>query len=58
MKVWVPSEIKAQESRVGLTPLSVKELTKDNHTVLIQNNAGANIGFLNETATWDCAARL
>ena len=38
MKVGVPSEIKAQESRVGLTPQSVKELTKDSHTVLIQNN--------------------
>ena len=47
MKVGVPSEIKAQESRVGLTPQSVKELTKDNHTVLIQNNAGVGAGFSN-----------
>jgi len=47
MKVGVPSEIKAQESRVGLTPQSVKELTKDSHTVLIQNNAGIGAGFSN-----------
>ena len=47
MKVGVPSEIKAQESRVGLTPQSVKELVKDNHTVLIQNNAGLGAGFTN-----------
>ena len=32
MKIGVPSEIKAQESRVGLTPQSVKELVKDKHT--------------------------
>ena len=47
MKVGVPSEIKAQESRVGLTPQSVKELVKDNHIVLIQNNAGLGAGFSN-----------
>ena len=47
MKIGVPSEIKAQESRVGLTPQSVKELVKDNHTVLIQNNAGIGAGFSN-----------
>ena len=34
MKIGVPSEIKAQESRVGLTPQSVKELVKDNHTAV------------------------
>ena len=47
MKIGVPSEIKAQESRVGLTPQSVKELVKDNHTVLLQNNAGIGAGFSN-----------
>ena len=47
MKIGVPSEIKAQESRVGLTPKSVKELVKDNHTVLIQSNAGIGAGFSN-----------
>ena len=47
MKIGVPSEIKAQESRVGLTPQSVKELVKDKHTVLIQSGAGLGAGFLN-----------
>ena len=47
MKIGVPSEIKAQESRVGLTPQSVKELVKDKHTVLIQNDAGVGAGFSN-----------
>ena len=48
MKIGVPSEIKAQESRVGLTPLSVQELTNHGHEVLIQDNAGFGAGFENE----------
>ena len=47
MRIGVPSEIKAQESRVGLTPQSVKELVKDKHTVLIQTDAGLGAGFSN-----------
>ena len=47
MKVGVPSEIKAQESRVGLTPLSVQELTNHGHDVLVQKNAGFGAGFEN-----------
>ncbi len=47
MKVGIPSEIKAQESRVGLTPLSVQELTNHGHDVLVQNNAGFGAGFEN-----------
>ena len=47
MKIGVPSEIKAQESRVGLTPQSVKELVKNKHTVLIQKDAGIGAGFSN-----------
>ncbi|MDC0232734.1 alanine dehydrogenase [Pelagibacteraceae bacterium] len=48
MKIGIPSEIKAQESRVGLTPLSVQELTNHGHEVLIQDNAGFGAGFENE----------
>ena len=48
MKIGVPSEIKAQESRVGLTPISVQELTNHGHEVLIQDNAGFGAGFENE----------
>ena len=47
MKVGIPSEIKAQESRVGLTPSSVQELTNHGHDVLVQDNAGFGAGFEN-----------
>ena len=47
MKIGVPTEIKAQESRVGLTPISVKELTNHGHEVIIQDNAGFGAGFEN-----------
>ena len=45
MLVGVPKEIKNQESRVGLTPASVKELVLRGHQVLVQKNAGAAIGL-------------
>ena len=47
MKIGVPTEIKAQESRVGLTPISVQELTNHGHEVIIQDNAGFEAGFEN-----------
>ncbi|MBD1148142.1 alanine dehydrogenase [Pelagibacterales bacterium SAG-MED31] len=47
MKIGVPSEVKAQESRVGLTPSSVQELTNHGHDVLVQDNAGFGAGFEN-----------
>lgn len=49
MLVGVPKEIKDHEYRVGLLPSGVKELTHYGHTVLIENHAGAAIGFNNET---------
>jgi alanine dehydrogenase len=48
MLIGVPSEIKPQESRVGLTPASVQELTNYGHQVLIQDKAGFGAGFENE----------
>ena len=48
MIIGVPSEVKNNENRVGLTPSSVQSLVSLGHDVLIQNNAGANIGFLND----------
>jgi alanine dehydrogenase len=47
MLIGVPSEIKAQESRVGLTPASVKELINHGHQVLVQDQAGFGAGFEN-----------
>jgi alanine dehydrogenase len=42
MKIGVPTEIKTQEYRVGLTPESVAELSRAGHAVVVQ--AGAGIG--------------
>ena len=48
MIIGVPKEIKNNECRVGLTPKSVSALSK-NHKVYIQKDAGAAIGFANQT---------
>ncbi len=40
MRIGVPTEIKKQESRVGLTPESVGELVRAGHDVFIQKDAG------------------
>jgi alanine dehydrogenase len=45
MKIGVPKEIKSHESRVGLTPASVRELTLAGHVVVVERGAGAGIGF-------------
>jgi alanine dehydrogenase len=45
MKIGVPIEIKNNENRVGMTPSGVFELTKRNHTVFVQKNAGFGSGF-------------
>ncbi|MES2482854.1 MAG: alanine dehydrogenase [Pseudomonadota bacterium] len=44
MLIGVPKEIKNHEYRVGLTPSSVRELTRAGHTVLVERDAGAGIG--------------
>ncbi len=51
MRIGVPTEIKKQESRVGLTPESVAELVRAGHTVNVQSGAGINSGFNNEAYT-------
>ena len=48
MRIGVPKEIKSQESRIGLTPDSVKILTSNGHEVLIENNGGFEAGFDND----------
>lgn len=48
MRIGVPREIKAQEYRVGLTPAGVRELTQAGHSVLVENQAGAAIGFTDD----------
>ncbi|WP_305457811.1 alanine dehydrogenase [Photobacterium leiognathi] len=45
MIIGIPKEIKPHEYRVGMTPSSVKELITHGHTVYIETQAGAGIGF-------------
>ncbi|WP_373074321.1 alanine dehydrogenase [Zeaxanthinibacter enoshimensis] len=48
MKIGVPKEIKNNESRVGMTPAGVLELTRAGHEVSIQSGAGDGSGFFDE----------
>jgi alanine dehydrogenase len=48
MKIGVPKEIKNNESRVGMTPAGVFELTKNKHKVYIQADAGFGSGFFDK----------
>jgi len=48
VKIGVPKELKNNENRVALTPSGVLELTKRNHQVFIQRDAGAGSGFSDE----------
>ena len=41
MKVGVPTEIKTDEYRVGMTPAGVRELREHGHDVVIQSGAGS-----------------
>lgn len=44
MLIGVPKEIKANENRVGLTPVSVREVVASGHDVIIESGAGMGIG--------------
>lgn len=43
--VGVPTEIKTDEHRVGLTPAGVRELVARGHEVVLQAGAGESSGF-------------
>ena len=45
MRVGVPTETKADEYRVALTPAGVRELVAHGHDVLVQRGAGEGSGF-------------
>ena len=48
MRIGVPTEIKDNEYRVGMTPGGVRDLTSDGHEVLVQQGAGNGSGFGDE----------
>src|SRR5437764_706807 len=45
MRVGVPTEIKADEYRVALTPAGVRELATHGHSAVVQSGAGAGSGI-------------
>jgi alanine dehydrogenase len=48
MNIGVPTEIKADEYRVAVTPAGVRELTRHGHHVIVQSGAGTGSGFGDE----------
>ncbi len=46
MKVGVPTEVKADEYRVALTPIGVRELVEHGHEVVVQAGAGKGSALL------------
>ncbi len=48
MLIGVPKEIKNHEYRIGLTPAAVKEFVTHGHSVMVEQNGGAAIGFTDE----------
>jgi alanine dehydrogenase len=45
MNIGIPTEIKADERRVALTPAGTRELTRRGHRVVVERGAGAGSGF-------------
>jgi alanine dehydrogenase len=46
--IGVPTEVKTDEHRVGLTPSGARELTDRGHEVVVQAGAGAGVGLPDE----------
>ena len=45
MRIGVPKEVKIHEYRVGLVPAGVRELVDRGHEVIVESNAGLDIGI-------------
>ena len=48
MIIGVPKEVKNSENRIGLTPQSVEQLSKNGHEIFVQKDAGKNIGYFDD----------
>ena len=48
MIIGILKEIKSEENRVSMTPAGVEVMKHNGHTVLVENNAGAGSGLLND----------
>ncbi|MGI9657741.1 MAG: alanine dehydrogenase [Gaiellaceae bacterium] len=51
MRIGVPTELKSDENRVGLTPAGARELTAQGHDVLVESGAGRGSAFPDELYT-------
>ena len=51
MRIGVPTEIKDNEYRVGMTPSGVRDLASDGHEVFVQKGAGLGSGFADDEYT-------
>lgn len=51
MIIGVPKEIKNHEYRIGMTPAGVRELVQQGHSVFVQTQGGASIGFSDDQYT-------
>lgn len=49
MKIAVPTEVKDNEFRVGITPVGVHELVRNDHQVFVQRGAGAGSSIADES---------
>ena len=45
MIIGIPKEVKTDEFRVGATPLNIKSLINDGHTIFVQSGAGEGSDF-------------
>lgn len=45
MRIGVPTEIKANEHRVGLTPTAAREYVSQGHEVMVQKGSGEGAGY-------------
>ena len=48
MRIGVPTEVKNEERRVGLTPESTAELARRGHEICVQRGAGVGAGYSDE----------
>ena len=48
MRIGVPKEIKSEEYRVGITPAGTKELVRAGHRIIVETQAGREIGFTDD----------
>ena len=51
MRIGVPTEIKDNEYRVGMTPGGVRDLVADGHQLFVQKGAGLGSGFADDEYT-------